>query len=198
MLSIEKRHEKRKCIAKSTCELFIEKGYVNITISQIAKVAGIGKGTIYEYFKNKEDIIFELMACLQEEYDVVLNKKLKSDISVKEKLLCLCDIFLSDDTVVLTQRKIYKEFLSIYINEKTEEMISYNNKMMEKYSLILEEIFSQSIRKKEISSLSLSLIPSIFATLQGFLIISDDKTLMIDYIDNLFLLLEKEIIEKEV
>ncbi|MDC0933546.1 hypothetical protein OAR97_06810, partial [Arcobacteraceae bacterium] len=68
---------------------------------------------------------------------------------------------------------------------------------MEKYSLILEGIFSQSIQKNEISNLSLSLIPSIFATLQGFLIISDDKTLMIDYIDNLFLLLEKNTVENE-
>lgn len=197
MLSIEKRHEKRRRIAKSTCDLFIEKGYSNITISQLAKVAGIGKGTIYEYFQNKEDIIFELMACLQEEYDIVLHEKLKEEVSAKQKLLFLCDIFLSDDKTVQVQRKIYKEFLSIYINEKTDEMIEYNNKMMAKYSLVLESIFQDSIKKNELPSLSLSLIPSIFATLQGFLIISDNKNSMIEYIDNLFLLLETNVIQKE-
>ena len=62
-----KKINKRKAIAKSTCDLFITKGFVNISISEIAKVAGIGKGTIYEYFTNKEDIIFELMSCLQED-----------------------------------------------------------------------------------------------------------------------------------
>ena len=190
MLSIEKRHEKRRRIAKSTCDLFIEKGYMNITISQIAKIAGIGKGTVYEYFKNKEDIIFELMACLQEEYDLVLHQKLNEAITAKEKLIYLFDIFLSDEKTIQIQRKIYKEFLSIYINEKTEEMVEYNNKMMEKYSLVLESIFKESIKRDEISTMSLSMIPSIFATLQGFLILSDNKSQMIEYIDNLFLLLE--------
>ena len=132
MLSIEKKHEKRKRIAKSSCNLFLEKGYENITISEIAKVAGIGKGTIYEYFSNKEDIIFELMASLQEEYDPKLNEKLDQNITVKEKVISLFDIFLSDDEDVQTQRKIYKEYLSIYIHNKTDAMDTYNKKMMDK------------------------------------------------------------------
>ena len=64
MLTKEKKLQKRKDIAKSTCELFVRKGFVNISVSEIAQVAGIGKGTVYEYFRNKEDIVFELMSCL--------------------------------------------------------------------------------------------------------------------------------------
>ena len=54
MLTKEKKLEKRKAIAKSTCDLFVRKGFVNISVSEIAHVAGIGKGTVYEYFSNKE------------------------------------------------------------------------------------------------------------------------------------------------
>lgn len=190
MLTIEKKQEKRKRIAKSTCNLFIEKGYVKITISEIAKVAGIGKGTIYEYFSNKEDIIFELMACLQEEYDTNLNEKLNQNISTKEKLISLFDIFLSKDERVQIQRKIYKEFLSIYIHNKTAEMDMYNKKMMEKYTMILEKILSEAIEKNEISEMSLSFVSSIFATLQGYFIMDEEINIMHDYIDNLFILLE--------
>jgi len=190
MLSLEKKQEKRKRIAKSTCNLFLEKGYVKITISEIAKVAGIGKGTIYEYFSNKEDIIFELMACLQEEYDEILKEKLAQNITTKEKLISLFDIFLSTDEKVQTQRKIYKEFLSIYINNKTDAMDTYNTKMMEKYKDILRNILKDSIERKEISQISLSFVSSIFATLQGYFIMNEETNMMYEYIDNIFMLFE--------
>jgi AcrR family transcriptional regulator len=190
MLNTEQKQLKRKYIAKSTCDLFIERGYVNITVSEIAKVAGIGKGTVYEYFKNKEEIIFELMACLQEDYDPKLMEKLLLNTSTKQKVINLFDIYLSDDIVVQTQRKIYKEYLSVFICNKTEEMIHYNKKMMEKYSNILEEIFKTAIEKDEISEISLEMIPSIFATFDGFFISFSQTKVMYEYIDNLFLLLE--------
>ncbi len=190
MLSIEKKYEKRRKIAKSSCNLFLEKGYANITISQIAKVAGIGKGTIYEYFSNKEDIIFELMACLQDEYDPKLRKKLEENSNTKEKVICLFDIFLSDNKIVQTQRKIYKEFLSIYIHNKTDAMDTYNKKMMDKYKNILENIFIEAIEKKELSEISLDFVTSIFATLQGFFITHEEKSVIYGYIDSLFKLFE--------
>jgi len=190
LLSLEKKYLKRKKIAKSTCNLFLEKSYSNITISEIAKVAGIGKGTIYEYFSNKEDIVFELMASLQEEYDPKLTKKLDQNISAKEKVISLFDIFLSEEEVVQTQKKIYKKFLSIYIDNKTDAMATYNKKMMGKYRNILENIFMESIKKNELSQTSLAFIPSIFATLQGFFITYEDKNVIYEYIDNLFKLFE--------
>ena len=186
MLSLEKRHIKRKKIAQSTCDLFLEKGYSNITISELAQTAGIGKGTIYEYFENKEDIIFELMASLQEEYDEKLHKKLNESISSKEKVLSLFDIFLSSNMKADTQRKIYREFLSIYIHNKTDAMKQYNENMMNKYKIILEGIFEEAISKNEISEMSLLLIPSIFATLQGFFIMDEDRENSNLYISNLF------------
>ena len=189
--------KKEKKIAKSSCNLFLEKGYENITISEIAKVAGIGKGTIYEYFSNKEDIIFELMASLQEEYDPKLNKKLDQNISTKEKLISLFDIFLSDDEIVQTQRKIYKEFLSIYIHNKTDAMDTYNKDMMDKYRSVLKNIFMEAIEKNELSKISLDFIPSIFATLQGFFITYEDKSVIYEYIDNLFHLFEIKKNEEE-
>jgi len=190
LLSLEKKYLKRKKIAKSTCNLFLEKSYSNITISEIAKVAGIGKGTIYEYFSNKEDIVFELMASLQEEYDPKLTKKLDQNISAKEKVISLFDIFLSEEEVVQTKKKIYKKFLSIYIDNKTDAMVTYNKKMMGKYRNILENIFMESIKKNELSQTSLAFIPSIFATLQGFFITYEDKNVIYEYIDNLFKLFE--------
>ena len=183
---------KRKDIAKSTCNLFIEEGFVNISISQIAKVAGIGKGTIYEYFKNKEDIVFELMSCLQEDYDPKLELNLKESIDTKQKVIYLFNIFLSDDETIQTQRKIYKEFLAIYLSNPSQEIVEYHLELKNKYSLVLSDILNEAIKNDEILELAIEFVPSLFATLEGFFITSEDsKKDILDYIDNLFILLKK-------
>jgi len=196
MLSLEQKKEKKKNIAKSTCELFVEKGYVNITISEIAKVAGVGKGTIYEYFANKDEIIYELMGCLQENYDGKLKEKLKHAVLVKEKLLFLFDIYFSEDDIVKVQRQIYREYLGIVLFKQNEKTEDFNTKMMSKYNNILENIFKEAINKNEIIEESLNFIPSIFATLEGFFIANKEKQVVFEYIDDLFLLLKYE--NKEV
>ena len=190
MPKIVNKVEKRKRIAKSTCNLFIEKGFVNISINQIAKVAGIGKGTIYEYFKNKEDIVFELMWCLQEDYDSKLKQNLLQTDDVKQKVIYLFNLFLTDDKHIQTQRKIYREFLAIYLNNPTPEIKDFHAELKNKYASILTEILSDSIKNGQLSQVAIEFIPSIFATIEGFFIEDAEKESILDYIDNLFKLLE--------
>ena len=51
---------KRAQILKAAATIFAKKGYDKAKISEIARLAGVGDGTIYEYFRNKEDILFSL------------------------------------------------------------------------------------------------------------------------------------------
>jgi TetR/AcrR family transcriptional regulator, fatty acid metabolism regulator protein len=41
-------------------QLFSKKGYAKATISDIATLAKVGEGTVYEYFKNKEDLLLSI------------------------------------------------------------------------------------------------------------------------------------------
>ena len=185
---------KRKDIAKSTCNLFVQEGFVNISISQIAKVAGIGKGTIYEYFKNKEDIVFELMSCLQEDYDPKLKANLNKTIEAKQKIIYLFAIFIDDNETIEIQKKIYREFLAIYLSNPSVEIIKYHNSLKDKYSLMLSDIIQVAINNDELSSDAIDFIPSLFATIEGFFIANDNCSKQIlDYIDNLFILLKRDV-----
>lgn len=51
------RDEKRKEIGVAALDHFAQKGFVASSMSQIARAAGVGKGTIYEYFESKEALI---------------------------------------------------------------------------------------------------------------------------------------------
>lgn len=50
--------EKKAAVYKAVVELYNEgKNFSNMTVSEIALRAGIGKGTVYEYFTKKEDLV---------------------------------------------------------------------------------------------------------------------------------------------
>jgi len=53
--------DKRKAILDAAKVIFSEKGYEKATAVEIAKSANVSTGTLYEYFKNKEDILFSTL-----------------------------------------------------------------------------------------------------------------------------------------
>ena len=69
-ISDEAIAEKRAHIRAAAIRIFAEKGYHGATISQIARAADVGKGTVYLYFSNKEDL---LIAILEHHFDGVMS-----------------------------------------------------------------------------------------------------------------------------
>ncbi len=58
--NMSREPERKRQILNSAIKIFGEKGFQNATIAEIAKEAGIGDATIYEYFKNKEDLLLAI------------------------------------------------------------------------------------------------------------------------------------------
>jgi len=54
-----KKNDKYHTILEAAIKVFAEQGFFYSTISQIAKEAGVAGGTIYLYFKNKDDILLQ-------------------------------------------------------------------------------------------------------------------------------------------
>ncbi|MDK9707137.1 MAG: TetR/AcrR family transcriptional regulator [Desulforhopalus sp.] len=66
-----KKQQTRKAIMRAAMTLFSEKGFDKTSIEELAKAAGIGKGTIYGYFQTKMDILHAFcedeLECLHQE-----------------------------------------------------------------------------------------------------------------------------------
>lgn len=54
----EKKHKTRKAIIAAAVKLFEQKGFEKTSIEELAREAGIGKGTIYTYFQTKTEIFY--------------------------------------------------------------------------------------------------------------------------------------------
>jgi AcrR family transcriptional regulator len=53
-----KKNETRRAIAEAAMRLFLENGYENVTIAQIAEVADVSVNTVFNYFPTKENLFF--------------------------------------------------------------------------------------------------------------------------------------------
>jgi TetR/AcrR family fatty acid metabolism transcriptional regulator len=68
------KNEKIELILKASREIFSKTGFSAATIRQIAGAAGVAIGTIYIYFKNKDDILHELLNRHNEEHNTLFDK----------------------------------------------------------------------------------------------------------------------------
>jgi TetR/AcrR family fatty acid metabolism transcriptional regulator len=57
---MSKKDLKKQQIIEAAIEIFSKNNFQNSTISQIAQKAEVAEGTIYQYFKNKEDLFFSI------------------------------------------------------------------------------------------------------------------------------------------
>ena len=95
------KQERKKQIALVALGVFAEKGFESASISQIAEAAGIGKGTVYEYFDSKEELIHEAFMAWAESVWPAPNPLLEGVDDPEERLRryvnASMDIFFSDE-----------------------------------------------------------------------------------------------------
>ena len=195
MAIIVDKVQKKKDIALACKALFIEKGINGLTISELAKTAGVGKGTIYEYFKNKEEIVFEIVNILMQKHSEVLELEILNIESTKDKIKKFSEFFYNEDEYEL--REIYKEFVSVTLVNPTEQMMEFQTQSNKHYYRLFEEIIQAGIDKDELVKESILLARGIFVTGKGMFIldvttntIDDLKTELDIFIDNIFKLME--------
>ncbi len=62
------KEEKRKEILKAALVVFSQKGFHKTSMNDIAQKAEIGKGTLYDYFKSKDELFLSLLDFIFSEF----------------------------------------------------------------------------------------------------------------------------------
>lgn len=121
----EKKRQTRKAILEAAISLFGSKGYDKTSVDQLARKAGVGKGTIYSYFRTKSEIF---LAFCEDELDVLhleMDRKVDSNTPFLEALI---EIFMIEFRYVTRNREFGRLFLrevifpSDQIGERSREI----------------------------------------------------------------------------
>ena len=83
-------------ILEAASAVFAEQGFYQATISQIAKTAGVADGTIYLYFKNKDDILVQFYQFKARKIFERFRAAVAQSNTAIEKLRCLIRVHLQE------------------------------------------------------------------------------------------------------
>jgi len=142
----------REEILSAAEKVFAAKGFFPTTMSDIARQAEFGTGTLYKYFKSKEELYFTLIDEKVEEINRLVKAELSQRNSAVErikKVLRLQFEFIERN----------RDFFRIYISERSrfewtvkDDLGKGLHEKMVSYIDILSEVIRQGIKKGEFRS----------------------------------------------
>src|SRR5881275_752058 len=77
---------KRERILDAAVRVFAQEGFYNAKVAQIAHVAGVADGTIYLYFKSKDDLLISLFEDRMEMVNANLREAINTESSAIVRL----------------------------------------------------------------------------------------------------------------
>lgn len=136
--------QKRQIIIDAALKVFAVKGFTNSKISDIAKEANVADGTIYIYFKKKDDIIISLFENKMGEFNKLLKEKIENENTALNKLKTFIKIHLK----TLSHNRELAEIFTIELRQSVKFMESYQNTELKDYAKLLIEIINQGKKEK--------------------------------------------------
>ncbi|MCG3417909.1 TetR family transcriptional regulator [Oceanobacillus jordanicus] len=131
---VEKR---RKQMIKGALNLFKEKGFHRTTTREIAKESGFSIGTLYEYIRTKEDVLFLVCDSIYDQVQVRLEKVINVHGSPLEKLVSVTEAYfrlmdeMQEEIVIMYQEvKSLKKDTKEYVLQKEREMVQMLEKVI--------------------------------------------------------------------
>ncbi len=138
-----KDQTKHKKILKAAVKVFAEKGFYNARVSEIAKEADVADGTIYLYFKNKDDILISLF---EEEFGQIvenMRQELEKEKNPLQKIRKFAQVHLS----ILQKQQQLAEVLGVEVRQSSKFMKEYVNKPFIEYLNLIRAIVVEGQEK---------------------------------------------------
>jgi AcrR family transcriptional regulator len=117
-----RKQNKRSLIIEAAARVFANRGYNGTIIADIATEAGIGKGTIYEYFLSKEDLFFAVFQWFVQMTEAEAKVSISAlGGSASERLMALNDALLRSWLDMLDMYSLVMEFWSASASSKMRQ-----------------------------------------------------------------------------
>jgi len=125
-----------------------EKGYHQAQVSKIAKQAGVADGTIYLYFRNKEDILISLFQEKMGNFIELIEGKIAGKTTAVEKLLMLVESHLEwvagdSHLAIVTQ---------LELRQSNKDLRLKINDVLKGYLKLIDKIVIEGIERNEFRS----------------------------------------------
>ncbi len=142
--------DRRKNILNAATDIFSKYGFYGAKMEDIAKKAGIGKGTIYGYFDSKRSLFYEMIKYRIEEYKKGLDSSLNIEGSLEEKLYAVYDFheaylkrYIDTTQIIMREQEVLPKKL---MKELADEM----HKLFNRMKIAVEEAIHRKELRKDL------------------------------------------------
>ena len=119
------RDNKKELIINAAIKVFADKGFYNAKVADVAHQAGVADGTIYLYFRNKDDLLISLFETKMEEillrFSALVNSKKDAEKKLRQFILLYFQMIEEDENlaeVFQVELRQSSKFLKDYHNQK--------------------------------------------------------------------------------
>jgi TetR/AcrR family fatty acid metabolism transcriptional regulator len=139
---------KRERIISAALKILKSGNYQNMSTAKIAKIAGVAEGTLYRYFKNKDDIFLEVIKETFELFYKGIFEGTKRELTLDENLN-----IITNNTFVMVEKKrsLYNVYYKAFSELENPEVKALLSKWVSNNLNSLKQIFIWAIENKEIN-----------------------------------------------
>lgn len=142
---MKRNKPKFKQIIEAAVVVIAENGYHQAQVSKIAKQAGVADGTIYLYFKNKEDILISLFREKMGSFVEKIQKEIEGISSPSEKLY----VMIEKHFQLLAADRHLAIVTQLELRQSNKEIRQRINEVLKEYLKVVESILVEGIKKGE-------------------------------------------------
>lgn len=158
--------ERRSALVRAAVEVFYAKGYHACRVADVAEAAGISQGTVYNYVKSKEDLLFMVCEEHLQGYERIVLAAVEKAKTSREKLDALLNATVE---AILTYRKNYVIMLRELHHVERERRRGFM-KLAAEQRKICERILSEIARDEGLDIGNSLLTANLMIFLPSFLI----------------------------
>lgn len=135
--------DKRNRILQAAIEVFSRKGFFNSKVSEIARASGVADGTIYLYFKNKDDLLISLFEEKMAEVVADVKKRIQDGEGALDKMR----IFIGNHMGLLECEAGLIEVLQVELRQSSKFLKDYTPVKFFEYLDVLSGILEEGKRE---------------------------------------------------
>jgi len=136
--------EKRERIIQAATIIFARQGFYNSTVADVAKEASVADGTIYLYFKNKDDLLISIFERSMDMFIQAAEEEINKEKSAENQLKRFIDLHLR----LVHKHQELAQVIQIELRQSSKFIKEYANEKFFSYLNIVEKIIQRGKEQK--------------------------------------------------
>ncbi|MFC1460359.1 TetR/AcrR family transcriptional regulator [Microvirga arabica] len=149
--------DKRRAILDRSAELFAEHGYDRASMSRIAEACGVSKANLYHYYRDKEELLFDVIRFHLEELLEVVEAADRPDLAPGDRLRTLVAAILEAYRDADAQHSVQINGLRLLPSDRQAELKSMERDLVKIFSDAVAGVAPQLKGTKLLKPVTMSL-----------------------------------------